>query len=472
MDFFFDPEGIAVIGASADPMKVGYYILKNTLGGYRGSVYPVNPRYENLQGVPCYPDIESIPGNFELAIYFIPARFLPDTIRACAKKGVKGIIIESAGFAEVGEAGRELQEESVRLAKEFNIRLWGPNCMGLLDGYKRHVFSFLISDQVFDLLKPGNASFIVQSGMLSAGFLLMMLERGGIGISKMCSIGNKCDVHETELLKYLIEDDSTEVIGMYVESIKDPAGFMECARSTAKPIVILKGGQSPAGAKAAASHTASMAGDYTIMRHVFEQCGVTEVFDINELMDMVRGFSKTRLLEHNAGTAIVTFSGGGGIITSDMLYARGLKVADLSPESLTALEEVFPEWMAPSHPVDIWPAIEKYGYQKVYARTIDILMNDPGVDSLIIHLFSSRMDASHLRGLVDMKERCGKPVVAWCVGNGEKLGTFKAELEDMGIPVFEEMVRGVDFLAAFKRHVRKKGNLEAGETPCSRRIPG
>ena len=253
MDFFFDPEGIAVIGASADPMKVGYYILKNTLGGYRGRVYPVNPRYENLQGVPCYPDIDSIPVNFELAIYFIPARFLPDTIRACAKKGVKGIIIESAGFAEVGDAGKELQEESVRLAEEHGIRLWGPNCMGLLDGYKRHVFSFLMSDQVFDLLKPGNASFIVQSGMLSAGFLLMMLERGGLGLSKMCSIGNKCDVHETELLQYLIDDNSTEVIGMYVESIKDPAGFMECARSTSKPIVMLKGGQSPIGARAAAS---------------------------------------------------------------------------------------------------------------------------------------------------------------------------------------------------------------------------
>jgi acetyltransferase len=457
MNFFFDPEGVAVIGASADPMKVGYYILRNTLGGYKGKVYPVNPRYETLQGVQCYPDVESIPESFELAIYFIPARFLPDTIRACAKKGVKGIIIESAGFAEVGEAGRQLQEESVRLAKEFGIRLWGPNCMGLIDGYKRHVFSFLINDQVFDLLKPGNASFIVQSGMLSAGFLLMMLERGGLGISKMCSIGNKCDVHETELLEYLIGDDSTDVIGMYVESIKDPQRFMECARSSKKPIVMLKGGQSPVGAQAAASHTASMAGNYTIMRHVFDQCGITEVFDINELMDIVRGFSKTRLLRHDGGTAILTFSGGGGIITSDLLHARGMPVASLTPESLKSLEEIFPEWMAPSHPVDIWPAIEKYGYQKVYGRGIEIIMNDPQVDSLIIHLFASRMETAYLSNLVTMKDTLGKPVIAWCAGNGEKLRTFRSDLEDTGIPVFEEMVRGVDFLAAFKRHARKKG---------------
>ncbi len=463
MNFFFDPDGIAVVGASADPGKVGYYILKNVLGGYKGRIYPVNPRYETLQGVKCYPSLESIPEDFEIVIYFIPARFLPETIRACANKGVKGVIIESAGFAEVGEEGRLLQEESVRIASKLGIRLWGPNCMGLIDGYRSHVFSFLISNQVFDLLKPGNASFIVQIGMLSAGFMLMMLERGGLGISKMCSIGNKCDVHETELLEYLIHDGTTDVIGMYVESIKDPAGFLKCASTSKKPIVMLKGGQSPAGARAAASHTASMAGDYTIMHHVFEQCGITEVHDIGELMDMVRGFSKTRLLSREAGTAILTFSGGGGIITSDLLHARGLPVADLSGESLRALQEVFPPWMAPSHPVDIWPAIEKFGYLKVYSQAIEILMNDPGVDSLIIHLFANRMQPSDVANLAAMKDRHGKPVAAWCVGTGKELSAFKAGLEDMGVPVFEEMTRAVDFLAAFKKHVRKKG-APAGAT--------
>lgn len=456
MNFFFEPDGIAVIGSSADRKRVGYYILKNALDGYKGRIYPVNPRYDSIMGVPCYPDVESVPEPFDLAIYFIPARFLPDTIRACAKKGVKGIIIESAGFAEVGDDGKRLQEESVRLAKELGIRLWGPNCMGLIDAYREHVFSFIINDRVFELLKPGNASFIVQSGMLSAGFLMMILERGGLGISKMCSIGNKCDVNETELLEYLINDDSTGVIGMYVESIKEPKRFMECARSSTKPIVMLKGGQSPAGAKAAQSHTASMAGNYAVMKHMFRQCGIIEVHDVNELTDFVRGFSKTHRLDNGGDTAIITFSGAGGIVTSDLLHVHGLLPADLSKESLKALEEIFPEWMAPSHPVDLWPAIEKNGGKKAYCRAIDIIMRDPNVDSLIVQIFSSRMNASDMASLVDLKEELGKPAIAWCVGAGENNQKFRKELEMMGIPLFEEMQRCVSFLAAFKRYAQRK----------------
>ena len=294
MNFFFNPDGVAIIGASDDPKRVGYNILKNALDGYSGRIYPVNPKYESIQGVACYPDIDSIPEDFDLAIYFIPARFLPDTIRACAAKKVKGIIIESAGFAEVGPQGKKLQEECVELARQNGIRLWGPNCMGLIDGHTRNVFSFLGENKLWDLLRPGNVSLIVQSGMLSAGFLMMILDRGGMGIARMCSIGNKCDIHEGDLLEYLIEDPETEVIGMYVESIVDAPGFLKLCTSTNKPIVILKGGQSPAGAQAAASHTASMAGNYTITSNAFRQAGIIEAFDVNELMDLLRGFSKKR----------------------------------------------------------------------------------------------------------------------------------------------------------------------------------
>lgn len=454
MEFFFDPDGVAVIGATNTPFKGGYHILHNTLAGYKGRVYPVNPRYETLLGLPCYPDVASIPANFDLAIFFIPAKFLPHTIEECARKRVKGIIIESAGFSEVGEQGRQLQEECLRLARLHGIRLWGPNCMGLLDGHRRHVFSFMYTDAWTTLMPPGNVSLIVQSGMLSAGFLMMMLERGGIGVSKICSIGNKCDVDETELLEFFIRDPLTEVIGLYVESIPDGRRFMELARSTAKPIIVLKGGRSAAGAQAAMSHTASLAGDYAVMRHAFAQAGIVPVYDMHELMDIVRGFAKTPVVRPSGGTAVVSFSGGAGIVTADFLQDHGLALAGLLPETLAAIKTVFPAWMDPSNPVDLWPGVEQNGMEKTYGTALSALMRDPTVDSVVIHLFASLFKAEYLRETAVLKNELGKPVAVWIVGMEQSLRALRSEIEDLGLPVFGEIGRAVSFLAAAKQHAR------------------
>jgi acyl-CoA synthetase (NDP forming) len=457
MDFFFNPKGIAIIGATENKQKGGYYLLRNTIDSYQGKVYPVNPRYASLMDLPCYPDVSSIPDEFDLVIYFIPAQSLPRTIEECSAKGVKGIIIESAGFAEVGAEGKRLQAESVALARRHGIRLWGPNCMGLLDGHRGHVFSFMYFDVWKKLLKPGNVSMAVQSGMLSAGFLMMILERGGLSISKMCSIGNKCDVNETELLEYFVNDPTTQVIGLYVESIAEPRRFIRIASETDKPIVLLKGGRTPGGAKAAMSHTASIASDHTILRSALRQAGVVEVTDMNELMDYLRGFSKIKHINrlNGAGTAVITFSGGGGIVTSDMLYESGLGLADLSEKTLAAMKTVYPPWMEPANPADIWPAIEHSGIEKVYSAVSEAIMHDKGVDSLIIHIFATMVESSMFANLSRLKDELGKPVVAWPAGIGDRLKTFRSELEGMGIPVFDEMGRGVSFLAALKQYYQK-----------------
>lgn len=456
MEFFFNPKGIAVIGATENTSKGGYHLLRNTLDSYRGEVYAVNPRYASIMGKPCHRDVSSIPDEFDLAIYFIPARFLPQTIEECAAKKVKGIIIESAGFAEAGPDGRILQEESVSLARKYGIRLWGPNCMGLLDGHSGNVFSFMYTDVWKTLLTPGNVSMIVQSGMLSAGFLMMILERGGMSMSKMCSIGNKCDVNETELLEYFVNDPTTEVIGLYVESIVEPRRFLQVASMTDKPIVLVKGGRSPDGARAAMSHTASLAGDHTILRSALRQAGVVEVTDMNELMDYLRGFSKIKRFNsfNGTGTAVVTFSGGGGIVTSDLLHESGLSLAGLSSDTLAAMKKVYPPWMEPANPADIWPAIEYSGIDTVYSTVSEAIMNDPGVDSIIVHIFTNMIDKSLFSNLSRLKEELGKPVIAWLAGIGERMKDCRAGLEDMGIPVFDEMGRGVSFLSALKRHFR------------------
>lgn len=461
MDFFFNPQGIAVIGASDNQAKGGFHLFRNTLHSYRGEVYPVNARLTSLMGRPCFPDVASIPDDFDLALFFIPAPALPRTIEECAAKKVKGIIIESAGFAEVGPEGRRLQEECVSLAKRHGIRLWGPNCMGLLDAHSGHVLSFMYTDAWKKLLRPGDVSMIVQSGMLSAGFLMMILERGGLNISKMCSIGNKCDVHETELLEYFINDPSSAAIGLYAESIVDPRRFIRLASDTDKPIILLKGGRSPGGAKAAMSHTASMASDHAIMRSAIRQSGIIEATDMNELMDLLRGFSKTRScrIHDNAGTAVITFSGGGGIVTSDLLHDAGLSLAEFSPVTLKALKAVFPPWMDPSNPADIWPAIEYSGIQKVYTGVSEAIMHDPGVDSVIVHIFTNMVDSPMFANLARLKDELGKPVVAWLAGVGDMLKSFRSGLEELGIPAYDEMHRCVSVLAAIKEHNRKRGSV-------------
>lgn len=456
LNSFFYPDGVAVIGAGDSPMKGGYHILRNILGGYGGRVFPVNPRYEELQGVKCYPDLASIPGDFDLAVYFIPAKFLPETIRQCAAKGVKGIIIESAGFSEVGEEGKRLQTESVNLAREAGIRLWGPNCMGLLDGHSRHVFSFMYTDKWKTLMKPGNVSLIVQSGMLSAGFLMMILEKGGMGISKVCSIGNKCDVNETELLEYMAADGHTGVIGCYLESITDGRRFIDIARSTDKPVVVLKAGRSPLGARAAMSHTASLSGEAAVYEGAFRQAGIVQVHDVHEMMDFARGFSTQGVLKPEGGAAVLTFSGGAGIVTADLFSERGVPLAELSPATRAALKKVFPPWMDPSHPVDLWPAVELNGLETVYRKAAAAVLKDPAVDSVLLQTIAwDFADPSYLDEVANVSRETGKPVTAWMIGTEEMCARHREAAAAVGIPVFNEIVRCVDFMAGMRRHGKK-----------------
>jgi acyl-CoA synthetase (NDP forming) len=460
LDYFFNPKGVAVIGASIDRTKGGFFLLRNALVGYKGKLFPVNPKYNEIQGVQCYPDIRSIPENFDLALYFIPAKFLPDTIRECARKGVKAIIIESSGFSEVGKEGERLQTESLALARQYGIRLWGPNCMGYLDGHSMYAFSFMRIEGWVPLMKAGNVSFIVQSGMLSAGFLMMILERGGMGISKACSIGNKCDVNETELLEYFINDERTEVIGCYLESIIDGRRFLELARGSDKPIVVLKGGRSDVGTRAVMSHTASMSGSDAVYTGAFMQAGIVQVYDLYELMDVVRGFSKTKSYTPRSGTAVMTFSGGAAIVTTDLLADCGINLAELSSETLAALAKLFPAWAKPANPLDLWPAVEAGDAYTVYTASVKALFADPAVDSIIIEAFAFGFNGSDFFSIIrELMNKYGKPIAVWAIGLGPNLSAFRTAVEDAGLPVFSEIKRCAEFFAGVRRHFIKKEKL-------------
>ena len=295
MDFFFKPRGIALIGATPDPVKGGNLILKNLLNGFKHAIYPVNPKYGEIEGLPCYSSVLDVPDPVDLAIIFTPAPQIPPLLEQCITRKIKGAIIESGGFAETGREGRLLQEQLTKRAREAGLRLWGPNCIGLVDGVRSHNFTFFDPVLMKTGLIPGDISLIVQSGFLAGGFLLDIMSNGAMGISKICSIGNKMDVNECDLLAYLLDDEDTKVIGLYLESFSDGRKFAELCRTSSKPIVVIKGGKSSRGAQAAMSHTASLAGDHKVSSGVMAQTGVVEAQEFKQMMDICRCLAAVRL---------------------------------------------------------------------------------------------------------------------------------------------------------------------------------
>ncbi|MCF8066659.1 MAG: CoA-binding protein, partial [Desulfarculaceae bacterium] len=311
MEFFFDPSSVAVVGAS--PERTGKSLLLNTAGSRDVAVYPVNPKYQDLEGLTCYPSVAAIPHPVEMAILLVPARFTPQILEECAAKGVRGVMIQSAGFAETGEDGRELQAKCVAIARQAGMRLWGPNCMGLVDVPGNKYFTFM-SPNITGVLPPhGNLSLVVQSGMLSAGFLADLATRRGIAVNKACSIGNKCDVDECDVLEYLLGDDTTKGVALYLESMPRGRRFMELAEGASKPLVVLKSGRSASGAKAALSHTASLAGNARLTQGLLQAVGVGTARDFHQLVDLGRSLSLLPEIPAGARVAVLTFSGGAGI---------------------------------------------------------------------------------------------------------------------------------------------------------------
>ncbi len=452
MKSFFKPEGVMVIGATPNPIKGGNAIVKNLLMSYKGSIYPVNPRYDVIDGLTCYPSVDAVSGKVDLAIVFVPAAQVAAAVAECAAKGIPGVIIESGGFAETGAAGAAFQKELLEIAARTGIRIWGPNCMGLVDITGGNIFSFMYPEwQKLGLLIPGRVSLVVQSGMLSAVFLVDIMTHGLTGIGKVCSLGNKADVNECDILEYLMDDPDTDTIGMYLESFADGRRFLELSRKCRKPIVVLKGGKSEKGARAAMSHTASLAGNNRIISGMMRQAGIIEADDFRQLADLCRTLSLTKTYNGGRKTAVLTFSGGAGIVSTDFIERHGMTLANFAPETTKALEGLFPSWMPVSNPVDLWPAIESHLGSDVDVQGLSLaaVLADPDVDGVFMHLSagSSRIRPNLASFSAEVK-KYGKPLVAWLLGRQEMALTLQKEAISAGIPVFTEIGRAVECLQA------------------------
>ncbi len=409
----------------------------------------------------CYSKVSDIEGPLDLALIFIPARAVPQVLEDCVTKGVQGAIVESGGFAEVGPEGKALQDQCLAIARKGRLRIWGPNCTGLIDTSKQYVFSFIIPEAWKGAMNPGHVSLIVQSGLLSAGFITTLMSKKTVGLAKACSIGNKCDVEETELLEYLLKDPATKVIALYLESFFNGRRFFEIADSSDKPIVVLKGGKSSLGAEASLSHTASLAGNYDLIKGVLRQAGVHQADDFFELVDIARTLERDFYLQRPTDgkprIAILSFSGSSGIVTSDHMEKYGLTFARLSPLTVKRLKELSPPWMPVKNPVDYWPAIEQHGPALAYKNAIEALHDDSDVDGIIVHLFTRfELLASKMKEAMSGIKGPRKPILFWLIGPEVGREPTRLTLEEEGWPTFYEIHRAVKVMASLFENYRER----------------
>ncbi len=430
-DYFFKPKAIAVIGASNDPLKLGYEVFKNLKKYKDGKVYPVNVKDEVVQGVKAYKNVKDIPDEVDLAVIIVPKRFVKQTVIDCGEKGVKGIVLITAGFGETGEEGKREEKELVEIAHKYGMRIIGPNCVGIMNTHNDMNATFIMD------AKRGDIAFVSQSGALGAGIVYKTVKEG-IGFSKFISIGNMADVDFSELMEYLADDEESKAIALYIEGVKDGRKFMEAAKKVTKkkPVIVLKAGKSESGARAASSHTGSLAGSYKIYEAAFKQTGILVANTIDEMLSMARAF--TQPLPKGNRVAIMTNAGGPGVLTADEIDKHGLKLANLEEETMRKLREFLPPMAAVKNPVDMIASARGEEYYK----TAKLLLEDKNVDMLIaicvVPTFAGMTPTEHAEGVIRAVKEVnnGKPVLALFMA-GYVSEPAKELLEKEGIPVYE-----------------------------------
>lgn len=340
----FEPESIAIIGCSPDAKKIGGrpydYLIKY---GYQGKIYPVNPNYKEIRDLPCYKSITSVPDEVDLAIIALPQKLVLSTFDACIEKKVKSVVIFSAGFSEVGEQGKLEQDQLTNLAKEHNIRVLGPNCLGLFNVNKGMYATFSVILDEEEPLKGGRIGFVSQSGAFGS-HVFTLARQHHIGFSHFVATGNESDVDVADCIKFLAEDEQTDVIACYIEGAKDGKKLIEAfqlAAKNKKPIVMLKVGKTDAGMQAAMSHTGSMVGSDSVYDTIFKQYGVYRAETIDEFIDIAKAFANLPVMQGNR-VAVFTVSGGVGIMISDQVTEHGLSLPETPREVQLKLKEILP----------------------------------------------------------------------------------------------------------------------------------
>ncbi|OGO08000.1 MAG: hypothetical protein A2Y92_03985 [Chloroflexi bacterium RBG_13_57_8] len=458
LDSFFAPESVAVIGASRQPGKGGYNVIENLRRlGYPGRIFPVNLRAENILGLASYAALKNVPAPPELAVIVLPPAAVLASVHECIDAGVKAVIIESAGFGEMDEAGASLERRLAEMAAAGGISIMGPNSVGIINPYARFDTSlgrlalFLPRDEI----RRGTVGFIGQTGLFTGVYLPLI--NGEIGISKVACLGNRCDIDESDMLEYFGRDARTRIIAMYLESIKDGRRFLEAGRRVIaeKPVIVMKSAVTGEGARASATHTGAIAGEDRLYDALFRQAGMFRVESFDRLWDVVKGFLHAPLPAGDR-VAIVNLAGSGCVTAADACARYGLKIAALAPGTRDKIKAVYPDWWRVRNPVDVWVAIEASGFAAAYQTATRAALEDDGVDAAIVVMgaidWLGGEDVPGLFGEIK-KDFPGKPLLAVCpLGDREIYLRLLRGFQDCGIACYTRDEDAVAALAALWRY--------------------
>ncbi|MCX7916698.1 MAG: acetate--CoA ligase [bacterium] len=456
LKYFFTPENVCLIGASTNPDKLGFKILKNLIeGGYKGKIFPVNPKADTILNLKSYKNVLEIPEVCELAIIVIPSELVCDVAEECGKKGIKGLIVISAGFKETGPEGRKKEERLKEIVRKYKMRLIGPNCLGVIDTKNKLNASF-----ASEMPLEGKISFITQSGALGTAILDWAVKEN-VGLSKFISFGNKADVSEIDLIEEFEDDSDTDVILLYLEGVNDGKKFMEVTKrvSSKKPIIVIKSGKTEKGTKTASSHTGSLSGSDTAFNSAIKQSGVIRANTVEELFDYALIFACQPILK-GKNIGIITNAGGPAVMAVDMIEEIGLTLAEFSTETTEKLKNFLPSASNISNPVDILGDAQADRYE----RAIEFVISDDKVDGIIVILTPqvTTQIKETAECIAKTSKKYNKPVIT-CFMGGKRVEEGIKILKENKIPNYFSPERAIISLKAMYDYWRNLNEKPKGK---------
>ncbi len=450
LDALFKPKSVAIIGASANPLSIGHIVIQNLVDhNYKGPIYPINPKSKVIKSFRTYPSIADVPDEIDLVNISIKNTLVPAVLDECGKKGVKFAIVHTAGFKEVGEEGLALEKQIVEIAHKHGMRIYGPNSQGIQNSDPS---ISVYANFTFVPMRPGNISIVAQSGGVGET-LKLHLHRIGMGIRMYSSFGNEADVSMNEIIQYFGEDEETKVIMVHIETLKDPAGFLEVTGQITrkKPILVLKSGKTSEGVKAVASHTGSMVEQDTLANVIFQKSGVLRFQSQEEMINAAIAFS-TQPVPKSEKVVVVTNTGGPAILAVDECISAGLKLAELSPQTKKALGELLFSVAIVSNPVDV---VATAGAEQ-YGGAVEALLKDPNIDSLLLNFVTPPfVDCEAVaRKLAEIGQTAPKPILCIVMTIEERWGEVIRLLRASGVPVYDFAESASKALAAMIQYGR------------------